>query len=94
MARKLTAGIDAQLKEAIERGLERGDANMVRVVNDMIIQEEGMEILRDLQVNIVPYEIADVSLRNIVLKAPDYVVREIEDALIERKKKDMANGTS
>lgn len=73
-----------RILKAIKAGLESKDAQMVRAAMDWQTDHAGREYLRELTVNITPYQIADKSLRNIVLEAGVDVIKEIEAALVER----------
>jgi hypothetical protein len=77
---------DTEFEEAIRTGLQKGDANMVKVYKEMKQEEEAGETLSSIAIDIVPYKIKDTSLKDIVLAAPDYIVLEIEEALAERKR--------
>lgn len=79
-------GVEVLLADAIRTGLEKADANMVRVTNDIMNQAEVDDAFSHFEVDIVPYEIPDTSLTQIVLKAPQYVIDEIMEALAERRR--------
>jgi hypothetical protein len=79
--------MDALILKAIRSGLESSDPQMVRAAMERQSSLAGLEYLKELFVNIVPYTIKDTSLRNIVLKAGDDVVAEIAAALTERRAK-------
>jgi hypothetical protein len=81
------AGIELiEIETAIRKGLQQGNPNMVRVVEELREKDEALEILKNIEVEITPFEIPDDSLYNIVLRAPEYVIEEIQAALLERRR--------
>lgn len=80
----LPVNVEELVRQSVQTGLEMGNPNMVKQVNEMIAAADAENILRDFSVEITPKEIADTSLRIIVLKAPDNVIEEIKQALEER----------
>jgi len=78
---------DGLIAQAAKKGLELGNPIMVKIVHEIMEQEETEEKFENIlqNLNITHYEIPDTSMREIVLKAPDYVIDEIRAALIERE---------
>lgn len=72
------------LQKAIEGGLKRGDPSVLKFVVEQQEKSNKREKFEEVTINLVPFEIKDTSLRQIVLKAPDYIVDEIRGALLER----------
>ena len=83
---KRLAEMDLLLQEAIEAGLRKGDANMVRAYNEIRSRETSEDVFASLAIEITNYTVADTSLQKIVLEAPDYIIDEIYAALAERKR--------
>lgn len=80
----LPENVHEKLRDAIDRSLERGDPNAIRVVSELVRSEEARKHFTNIKITIVPYTIKDTSLTEIVMKAPDYVIKEIKEALIRR----------
>lgn len=82
----LPENVTEKLKQAIDRSLERADPNAIRVVSELIRTEEARKHFSNIQIEIVPYRIRDTSLTEIIMKAPDYVIEEVREALVKRLK--------
>lgn len=76
--------IKKKMLQAIHGGLDGRDAQMVRQAMNYINDIQAQEYMTSLEVEIVPYTIADTSLSDIVLRAEDSVVEQIEKALALR----------
>lgn len=76
--------IKKKMLQAIHGGLDGRDAQMVRQAMNYINDIQAQEYMTSLEVEIVPYTIADTSLADIVLRAEDSVVERIEKALALR----------
>jgi hypothetical protein len=79
--------IETLTQDAIMNGLAQGNANMVKVVSELIESEQVGEFMSNLTINVVPFTIPDTELTNIVLKADDEVVGKIKTALKVREQK-------
>lgn len=71
-------------EESVARGLEKADANMARFVKEVMDQEEASEIVTSIQVEIAAYDEIE-NVRMFILKCPETIIKQVEDALIERK---------
>ena len=76
-----------KIRKSINGGLDRNDPNMTRVALDYESEQSGRDYLTNLTINITPYVIKDSSLAKIALEADDETVKEIEAALVQRKRK-------
>ncbi len=85
----LDDSIEKQLEYAYERallnGLRDNNAAMVRAYQDYRAQRDASRVMSNIQINIVPYRIADASLARIILQAEDEIVEQVEKALSRRK---------
>lgn len=78
--------IDEDIEASVKAGLKAANPRMVEVAMQLRQQRETGQVLKDLQIEIVPYRIKDTSLRKIILEAPDYIIDEVEEALKERRR--------
>jgi hypothetical protein len=86
MAGVLTDVTQDDVTDAILKGLRQGNPNMVRVVEEIREKDTALEVLKNLQIEITPFTIPDDSIYNIVLRAPEYIIEEVQAALLERRR--------
>lgn len=73
------------IRDAIVRGLEKDNAQMVGKALEYVQDLEAKEFLSHLEIEIVPYTIKDTSLEEIILRAPENIVKKCEAALLKRR---------
>jgi hypothetical protein len=85
--------LEEEIEKSVRAGLNASNPRMVEVAVELRQQKRSSDILKNLSIEITPYKIKDVSLKKIVLDAPDYIIEEIEEALKERRRVREFGGT-
>jgi hypothetical protein len=79
------------IEDAIIRGLEKDNAQMVGKALEYVQDLQAKEFLSHLEIEIVPYTIKDTSLEEIILRAPEAIVKKCEAALLKRRQMGRTN---
>lgn len=83
-AEEAPKSLDDLQADAIRKGLERGDPQMVRAYADVKAAQNAADTFANLVINIKDYRIKDKSLKRIVLDADEVTIEEIFRAFAER----------
>lgn len=74
------------VKNAIKTGLAENNPQIVRVAMDYLAEQEGRDYMSSLDVEVVPYRIADTSITRIIQECDEDLLEQIEEALAERRR--------